>query len=336
MARRYRLHFVQITLLVLALATAPARAAWQELASATASRPQITVTGPAAVLTVTVDLSGFDLQPVADHDASFAAVTIPGCAALQEVGCPEVPTLPISSRSPGRARCRCRSWRVQERAFATAPILPSLGDLDRDVDPAQKVRQTGAVLPRPRPGRLRRLHSGDAFIVRQQRGVAVQVRPLRWDAGQERLLATSRIVLRVVTTAGRLTILCRRPRRPPRSPRSTSTCSPMRRRRTRPGRRTGGGNVSARMLVVCGDGLRRSQPSRRGNGSADSVEVVSMRARRDRSACWARSRSRYESPERLGTSVLVGDVAQVPTNSRYYQGADGECVRHARRRRPLR
>ncbi|MBE0566284.1 MAG: hypothetical protein IH621_10025, partial [Krumholzibacteria bacterium] len=178
------------------LATAAAApAAWDPRAAA---RPAVDATEPARVL-VTWQLGDYAVTEIDLDGRTVSVVDLPGHALRREPGLPELPVVTATLPLPGQGRVRLEIVAVREREIPVAPVIPSLGHLNRDVDPSALVRTwgdayaEGAVWP-PVAAEL-----GRPFLLGDRRGVTVRLHPLRYDAGRGVLLVVDRIELAVVS-----------------------------------------------------------------------------------------------------------------------------------------
>lgn len=178
------------------LATAAAApAAWDPRAAA---RPAVDAAEPARVL-VTWQLADFALTEIGLDGRTVSVVDLPGHALRREPGLPELPLVTATLPLPRQGQVRLEIVAVIEREIPVAPVIPSLGHLSRQVDPAALVRTwgdayaAGAVWP-PVAAEL-----GRPFLLGDRRGVTVRLHPLRYDAGRGVLLVADRIELAVVS-----------------------------------------------------------------------------------------------------------------------------------------
>lgn len=147
-------------------------------------------------------LVGFESEPVEIDGRPYEKLSIPGEPVTYEAGSPALPFVHRSVIIPDTAAMTAQvlSMRYEERLAA---IAPSKGLLDRSVDPATvpyvfgEAYQTDAFAP----SFLAR--AGEPYILRDHRGVVVQLRPFQYNPvrGVLRVYTELRVELRVSGTS---------------------------------------------------------------------------------------------------------------------------------------
>jgi hypothetical protein len=274
-----------------------------------------------------VDVAGLLLETRAQGGVVGTAVTIPGCVALIEDGAPELPLLaravPLPARGEPRLTVETAHWR---RVAAAAP-LPSPGALTRDqARPETAPRTFGPVYAADEVWPVAAAELGRPFLVRDRRGVAVRIHPVRWDAARGELLVLETMTLRVDTAGGGGTNVAEQ----------TAAAAP---RAFAPILTTLFGEAAVpdkaaagepgRMLMITTEplaaGLQPLAQWKRDLGH--EVEIVTMSALGGSAAAvQAALAVRYSAPEGLAHALLIGDTAQVPTNTGWVQGADSDGI----------
>ncbi len=126
-------------------------------------------------------VEGYRSTPVDIGDETFTRVSILGEASLQRKGAPELPQVSRSIVIPGDAQMTAR---VLSANYEEAParIVPSKGILPRIIDPDRIPYEFGDAYGTDAfyPGPLVTL--GDPYILRDHRGLVVQVYPLQYNA----------------------------------------------------------------------------------------------------------------------------------------------------------
>ncbi len=329
MLRHLNLRRVQLALLIVTCAATTASAAWLPLAGRTeGAAPVVSTRDDGGVLTVEIVIPGCEANPVAYDGTTYARVTLPGCALLQQAGYPEVPVLPVTLQIPGAGDPRLEILSIEEHDLAIAPVVPSLGHVMRDVDAA-------ALTPRPAPvyaaggvWPASATELGTPFAIRHRRGVTVAVHPVRWDAGRGVAVGLSRLVLAVHVdgSAGVNTVAAEKAVE---DGLFDDVYAGLFANAAAAAKDAGlqGPPPSHRMLIVCGNGLTGAmQPFaawKRQRGL--EVEVLSygdvggtVLGLRQAIA------ARYNATAGLAYLILVGDVEQVPTLAGAFQGADSD------------
>lgn len=179
----------------------PARADWISLGGSEDSRPAVEVRQLAwNKVQVNVSLRGFSSQPVTIQGRTYSKLRIPGNWFTLEAGQPELPFLTTRLMIPESGNPAVRVVESSWREIPTDPIVPGKGNIMRDVDPATvpwtfgEAYSSGGVFPATPIG------LGTPFILRDLRGVGLQINPLRWDADRGVLLVLENIMLEVETT----------------------------------------------------------------------------------------------------------------------------------------
>ena len=318
----------------LILVAGVARADWLALSGGPeGAAPEIMLTATdGGVMDLEISIPGLDLQIVTRGGDIYSLVTVPGCAPHLEAGAPELPILAQALRLPDEGTPRLEIVNAQWRALGTVRPLPSRGPLSREVDPAQvplvcgEVYEQGGVWPAV-TGEL-----GRPFLVRDRRGVALKIYPVRWNADRGELQALVSLQARVtVRGQGGINVVS--------GPLATAGHSfdPIYKtlfNESATGEKSDesddqgvGYGASERMLVITSPELRSAAGElaawKRECGY--DVDVVDMDELGGNTlGVHAAVQDYYFSDEGLAHLVLLGDVAQVPTNSGNYQGADSD------------
>ncbi len=331
-----RVHLALILAGVWTWSAASAQARWEPLAGGDgASRPHISVVAQTATaVTVEVTVPGVELRDAGSGSARYVEALVPGCAPLQVAEHPEVPLLPVSLAIAGQGHVALEVIEVETRVLTTAPILPSLGQVPRDIDPSSLTRREGDVYRDGGIWPLAAATLGQPYIVRDARGVTVQVAPVRWDAVHGQIIAMRRIVLRV-TTRGVDGVNALPAAKAASDGFFRSVTSRLFANASVTARDDGKAQgdpdptASARMIVVCGDALASAtQPFvtwKRQRGM--DVQLVRMSDIGGTAGdLYYAVNHWFTEPAGLGYLVLVGDVEQVPTQTGTIQGADGDQI----------
>ncbi len=262
---------------------------------------------------------------------TVTVVALEGALSRLEAGSPELPTMTTSLHIPAVGTPVVRVVSVQERELAVAPVLPSLGHVSRNVNPASLTRSFGPAYESGQvyPARIAELSR--PFLLGDRRGVNLRLNPVRWDAARGVLLITEAITLEIVTTGtgGENTL----PTAAPASsrefremhsqvfPQDTIVADEsLQQKYTAPIAR-------GRMLLISHDDLApalapfRQWKARRGI----ATELVLM-SETDGTAAGLRQlvADKYMTTAGLTWLVLVGDKNQVPANVGTYDGSDAD------------
>jgi len=272
---------------------------------------------------ITYQLAEFSLQEVSAAGQTVTKVTLAHAQPRQELGAPELPTLTTSVSIASQGTPSLRIVSRQEREISLDLILPSLGHIDRNIDPSTVARVFGQVYSSGQVFPENVVELGRPFVLGDRRGVNLRVNPLRWDPARGVLLITEAITVEIVTAGhGGINPL-------PASAPTSSRAFRALHKQVFPDLASGDVqnkmdkyNVSAeqgRMLIISHDEFApaltsfRHWKARRGIAS----ELVLM-SETDGTAAGLRQliANKYLANTGLTWVVLVGDKAQVPTTDR--------------------
>lgn len=259
---------------------------------------------------------------------AVTVVTLAETQLHQVAGFPELPSLTASLNIPAMGTTMLRVISRREREVATAPVLPSLGHVTRDIDPSTLQTEFGPFYTSGEIYPAQEVILGRPFILGDRRGVNLRLNPVRWDASRGVLLVTEAITVEVITTGdGGVNPL---PNNAPVSSRAFSElheqvfpyvadqiahdkyAAPLAR---------------GRMLIISHDDFApaltpfRAWKARRGI----ATELVLM-SETDGTAAGVRElvAKKYLEGNGLTWLVLVGDIDQVPANVGTYDGSDAD------------
>jgi gingipain R len=335
-----RTTLLHLASLLLLLAAAPAAAGWVALTDHPAgTAPTVTVAPDGArAHEVTVTVAGLWLEATTRAGVQGSAVRVPGAVPLLQADHPELPRLaravPLTPTGAVELTVLQQRW----RRIAAAPPLPSPGPLTRAEDPARAPRRFGAVYDGGAVWPAAAVQLGRPFLVRDRRGVAVRIHPVRWDAASGELLVLEELRLRVATAErGGVNVVTAPLTRAPRA------FAPVLRGlfgdlADAAGRDAGekdgdlggpghGHGESDRLLIVTTDALRPAAGElaswKRRTGY--DVETVTMSEIGGTSnGIHGAIQVRYLQDAGLAHCVLLGDAPDVPTNAGPYHGADSD------------
>lgn len=312
---------------ILCLTALSTQAAWVAVDSREAAPPSIRTLDPGPERVVLMyRVPGFHLQQVTINGQAYSQVILPGQPPLLTKGLPELAAISRSIILPDQGTPELRILDSEYVEVPLDPVVPSKGSLLRDIDPATVPYEfadfysAGGVYP------ASAAELSLPFIVRDHRGVTVRVHPLRYDATRGVMLALRSMTLEVVTTGTGGVNTKQRSLRNGVDPQFTAIYrnyflnhaaatkyDPV----TEPGP----------LLVVCDDAfLGPIAPFvtwKQQKGI--EVEVITTSSVGGTAAgIQAAIAERYHSLAGLTYVVLVGDIAQVPTQVGTYEGADSD------------
>ncbi len=184
---------------VLALLLAPARPAaadWVDLGG-----------GPTAVRVATAQpdriviearLGGFALEPIAIEGATYYRVGLPGEPCADEVGSPALPRLRRSLAIPGDREMSVRVLDAQWVDLPDLPVAPATPPRERREAATEPVRTFGPVYDQPGPYPTEAAALGEPFILRDVRGVVLDLNALQAFPAQRMVRAYTRLLVEVV------------------------------------------------------------------------------------------------------------------------------------------
>ncbi len=317
--------FVQIALVLMVLAPA-AEARWSPSPGSDTSpaSPRVTVTdNGGGALDVLVTVPGVDVSATETGAGPATAITVPGCAPTVEAGSPELPVLARALPLPGTGTPQIEIVDIVTRRLAVPRPMPSRGPLTRATDPESVPLTFGPVYAGEEAWPAVWAQTGRPFLLRDRRGAALQIHPVRWrpSTGELDILVSLRLRVTVDDSAGA------NPATGAASP--TASLDPV-------VRSLFGDHMSAakaapagpeRLLIVTTaammDPVGDLAAWKRERGFA--VEILDVADLGGRAAdIGAAVAERYAAPEGLAYLLLVGDVPQVPTNAGGLQGADSD------------
>ncbi|RKZ20155.1 hypothetical protein DRQ50_00350, partial [bacterium] len=314
-----------LALLILLAGAVPAVAAdWVSPRGLPPGPPRIETSVEAPGRTrVTVDVPGFFTAEQEIEGRVFARVGVPGTWPTLEAGHPELPRLTLQLRLPSAGTPRLRIVSEYWRELASAPVLPSRGNIPRTMDPLQVPRATGPSYASgvyPAAG-----HNLERpYLLRGERGVGLTVHPLRWDADRGRLLVLERLELEVVTEgSGGVN----ERRRATGRDRVFEILATRRFADRKPVTKYAEVNTGGRMLVVTApefelDLTEFVQWKRERGLTVEVATTVQLGGTVE--SISAAVATRYGEPAGLTYLVLVGDIDQVPTHAGLFEGADND------------
>ena len=316
--------FAVFALFALAAVVAPAGAAWVGFESDSPVRPSIDATGTGRSVTVDIDVPGYHLETVDIDGREHVRLSLPGHVWHMEPGLPELPYLAWSVAVAGEGTPVVRVLESEWEELAVAPPVPSRGHLSRDVDPASIPYRHDAFYRGTGTYPETVAVAGDPFVMRDVRGVPLRVDACRWNAESGTLSVLRHMRLEVITEgAGGVNV------KPVGKTRVDAQFDRLYRgvfANYGSEKYTAIDEVGP-MLVVADDALASAvmpfvEWKQQKGQPAELITTSSVGG--TTSGIQSAVTTRYESASGLTYLVLVGDVAEVPTNSGTYQGADDD------------
>jgi hypothetical protein len=158
-------------------------------------------------------IEGFDQAGVTIDGVRYTQLKLEGEAVTKEVGAPEVPLVARSIVIPGDAAMQVNIIDSEFREIHDVDVVPSKGFISRTIDPDDVPWTFGKPyeIDAFSPGALATL--GEPYIMRDQRGLVVQVFPFQYNPVQRVLRVYTDITLEVVNVGkSDINVLAARPR----------------------------------------------------------------------------------------------------------------------------
>jgi len=317
-------NMVLYTLVLMLGISGTASAAWIDQGSPTRVEPRVAAAGPMSSVIVDVEVPGFEMSTLDIDGRSHTRLALPDHVWHMERGYPELPYITQSIAVAGEGTPSLRVLDSEWNEIAVDPVVPSKGHLTRDLDPDEipysfaALYSEGGVYPQATT------ELSEPFIVRDRRGVVVRVNAFRYDADRGVLLVLRSMRLEVVTSGlGGLN-----------AKRETATAvDPQFDRIYRQLFANYGADkyvtvgVDGPMLVVTADAYQGAVTPfvewKQQKGLP--VELITTSSVGGTAAgIQGAIDTRYASGAGLTYVVLVGDIADVPTNSGTYESADSD------------
>jgi len=290
-----------------------ASATWFELGSKLPQESLISASGEGQSVILEFEMSGYDLSSVEIDGSNYTTVMVPGQVPRMVRGFPELPVLNASVVVPGIGAPDFKILEEEWIEIAVDPVRPSKGHFSRNIDPATVTHVFADLYFQGGQWPLETATLGDPFIVRDLRGVTLQLNAFRYDASRGVLLVLRRAVVEVATSGTGVN----------EKPTTASVQNPEFQRIYRGLFVNYGSDKYAtvphpgRMLVVVNDALQGAiapfveWKQQRGI----PVEVITTSSVGGSvSGIQTAITTRYNDPDGLTYVVLVGDIAQIPTH----------------------
>jgi gingipain R len=343
MVQRPHANRLQIALAVTLLGLAchaHALDSWHELAGGRpGDEPRVTIRQvTATVAEVAIAVPGLHLATVAQGGEVHSAVVVPGCVPMLAEGHPELPILARAVALPAEGTPRIEIVAAEWQRLRAPPPLPSRGPISRSGDRFRSDPVKADVYRQAGPWPVAAAELGDPFLVRDRRGAALRVFPVRWDPATGEFAALVHLTLRIETTGqGGLN-----PLRPGVAS-AERTFGPIHRaiftedqlvsqaKLADPAAQSGSDNPDGpeRLLIVTAAVL---QPvvddlaawKRELGFAVEMLDIATLGGHAQ--GIKAAVERRYHEPAGLAHLLLVGDVDLVPTNAGDHEGAAADGV----------
>ena len=179
-----------------------------------AQGPGITVlqdNGASVILEFT--LGDYELEPVAVDGRECARVVLPGQVTFLAPGMPELPTVARNIIVPDDGEMAFRVIDVEYETRAVATVVPSKGNLYRNVDPSTVPYTFAKFYGEDRWWPVPSVELYEPFIMRDYRGVTVRYNPFQYNPVRGELRVCRRLVVEVYRAASGGVNVLAQPRR---------------------------------------------------------------------------------------------------------------------------
>jgi len=198
----------KIALVAVVLNSVQGFAAWNSTGSSLPAAVQIQVLSNTSQETVLeYRVSGFDLETIEVNGKSYSMISIPSANSIEEAGYPVLPRVSRNVHIPYGSQASLEVADVQTQSFTVAPVLPSKGELTRNIDPntvpltfAPEIYQsTERAFDFPST----QFSMGEEFQIRTARGVNVTFNPIQYDAASGSIKVVTHAIVKVRTSSVR-------------------------------------------------------------------------------------------------------------------------------------
>jgi hypothetical protein len=153
-------------------------------------------------------LNGFEMAPVAIAGQTYQQIVLKHEARFLDAGAPDLPKIARSVIIPDNAEMKTRLVSSSYQSFSDIDVAPSKGNLTRNIDPATVAYTFGSAYAAGGWFPADAVAQGDAYILRDFRGLVVDFRPFQYDAAARTLRVCEHAVIEVVPAGpGRVNVL---------------------------------------------------------------------------------------------------------------------------------
>lgn len=186
--------------LVPGLLATVAQAEWVDLGPDRTELRVLSDDGSRTVLEYTLD--GFERGSVDVAGVAHATFYVPGETVHMTPGAPQLPALRRSVLIPDQGGMVVRVLERETETYVSGPVAPSKGHLKRTIDPATVPFQFGPAYAGLEPFPAEPATLGEPYVLRDFRGVVLEINPLRYLPASGEIEVTTRIVVEVVPGPG--------------------------------------------------------------------------------------------------------------------------------------
>lgn len=139
----------------------------------------------------------FDTTPVTIRGTAYVHVAMDREGTLHEVGLPELPQVCCSLQIPDDARMQVRVLSTRFHDLEGIRVAPSKGAIVRTVDPASVPYTLGPIYGQDTWWPERVATSREPYLLRDVRGLVVEIRPFQWNPARQTLRVYDEVVVEV-------------------------------------------------------------------------------------------------------------------------------------------
>ena len=147
--------------------------------------------------TLEFKLNGYEIRDVVIDGKTHAQIALPGVVTYLEKGLPELPRVTASIIIPDRSVMDYRIIQADYETIETNPVIPSKGNLTRDIDPEKIPYTFDAFYQTDRYFPKEVVALTTPFILRDLRGISLVFNPLQFNPARSELKICKRLVIEV-------------------------------------------------------------------------------------------------------------------------------------------
>ncbi len=150
---------------------------------------------------VSFQLNVYDIGDVSINNMTCSRISIPGQVTFLEEGFPELPTIARNIIIPDDALMDYRILDVEYETQKVSPIVPSKGNLSRNIDPDDIPYTFSAVYETDAWWPTHTIEIYEPFILRDYRGMSVRFNPFQYNPTTDELRIARRVVVELYAKA---------------------------------------------------------------------------------------------------------------------------------------
>ena len=304
-----------------------ANAGWIGSGNQEMAQPLIQTSSLAANTTqIDITMSGLESNVVMVEGQPFDQLRIPGHWFTLDAGQPELPFITSSLIIPDAGTPVVRVVKSTWRQIESHPVLPSKGTILRTENPASVPFTFGAVYQSTDVFPANEVQLNEPYILRDYRGVSLRINAVRWDVGHGVLMVLESMTLEVETT-GSGGINARQGKMQSSMDSQFANLYGQVFDNYSTPEKYSMVAVDGRMLVVCHDsfmGIIEPFVQWKRSSGLDVQVISTGSVGGTTGGIQGAIDALYAEPEGLTYVILVGDLAQVPSYTGTYEGADDD------------